>query len=93
MKIRTVLAAVVVPSLFALVGCKSPYEKFADDACACKDEACLKGLGEKHKDIAGGSMKDVDAKRASLSDKDKEALDRGIACAFATSLKAAKQKE
>jgi hypothetical protein len=85
MKMRTALFAVVVPSLLAVVGCKSEYEKYADAACACKDSACVKEVGEKHKGMLGGektSLEEADKKLKALPEKDQEAFKRGFKCSM-----------
>lgn len=83
MNIRLALALVVLPSMLAITGCKSQYEKYADESCACKDSACVKEVSEKHKDMLGGektSLKELDAKIAALPEKDKKAFERGFEC-------------
>lgn len=83
MNVRAALFALVLPSTLAIVGCKSDYEKYADDACACKDAACLKEIGEKHKGLLGGdktSLKDLDEKLKALPEKDRKAFERGFEC-------------
>ena len=79
------LFAIVLPSMLAIAGCKSNYEKFADDTCACKDAKCVKEVGDKHKDLLGGektTMKELEAKLAALPEKDKKAFERGFECAM-----------
>lgn len=85
MKHTLVLVAL---SLVSVVGCKSNYEKFADDICACKDEACFKSTGDKYKDTLGdGKLKDMDEKMKSLSEADKKAFERGMKCAIDFAMK------
>jgi hypothetical protein len=77
------LFAVVLPSMFAIAGCKSQYEKYADESCACKDAACIKAVSESHKDMLGGektSLKELDAKINALPEKDKKEFQRGFEC-------------
>jgi hypothetical protein len=79
------LFLVVLPALVAITGCKSEYEKYADESCACKDAACVKEVGEKHKGMLGGeksTLKEMDAKLAALPEKDKKAFERGFECAM-----------
>jgi hypothetical protein len=83
MKLRSALFALAVPALLAVVGCKSQYEKFADESCACKDSACIKEVGEKHKGLLGGektSLEEADKKLKALPEKDQEAFKRGFKC-------------
>lgn len=86
MKLGTWLVALVCLPL--LVGCKSNYEKFADDICACKDEACFKATGDKYKDTLGdGKLKDMEEKMKALSETDKKAFERGMKCAIDFAMK------
>lgn len=85
------LSLVACTSVFALTflsGCKSRFEKYADDVCDCKDIACLQEVGKKHQDLAekAGSAEDAMKKLDSLSDKDKAAITRAMGCATKTAL-------
>lgn len=86
MKIRNaVLLATVVSSMLAITGCKSEYEKYADESCACKDADCIKKVSEAHKGMLGGektTLKELDAKLKELPEKDKKAFERGFECAM-----------
>jgi hypothetical protein len=83
MKQLTTFVGLALLSLSALAGCKSNYEKFADETCACKDEKCFKDTADKYKDaLGGGKMKDMEAKMATLGEADKKAFERGLECAI-----------
>lgn len=78
----------VALALVSLVGCKSNYEKFGDEMCACKDEACFKSTGDKYKDTLGsGKLKDLDEKMKSLGEADRKAFERGMKCAIDFAMK------
>lgn len=77
------LFAIVLPAALFITGCKSEYEKYADESCACKDTACMKEVSEKHKTMLGGektSLKELEAKVNALPEKDKKAFERGFEC-------------
>ena len=80
MKHTTMFVGLALLSLTAVTGCKSKYEKFADEICACKDEKCFKDTGDKNKDELGGKMKDMEEKMKSLSETDKKAFEKGFKC-------------
>jgi hypothetical protein len=83
MKYRVLALFCLALPAVALAGCKSDYEKFADDACACKDDKCMKDVSEKYKGLLGGekaTLKEMDEKMKALSDKDKTAFSKGFEC-------------
>lgn len=90
MNIRNALLfATAITSMLAITGCKSEYEKYADEACACKDADCVKKVGESHKGMLGGektSLKDLEAKLNALPEKDKKAFERGFECTMKIAL-------
>jgi hypothetical protein len=86
----TALLAIVIPSALFVVGCKSEYEKYADEACACQDQACIKTVSENHKGMLGGektSLKELDAKLNALPEKDKKAFEKGFECMMKIAMK------
>lgn len=96
MNIRTALFAIALPSLLAVAGCKSEYEKYADESCACKDSACVKEVSEKHKNMLGGektSLKDLDAKIKALPEKDQKEFQRGFECMMKIAMADAKDSK
>jgi hypothetical protein len=79
---RALWAAALFSSL-ALVGCKSDIEKYSDDVCACSDKKCLDDVQAKWKDKI---PKDEGGKKlADMPPKEKEAMEKAIACALKAS--------
>ena len=85
-------AALLVSCLFvavAGVGCKSDMEKMQDDICACADKKgddakkCMDDVTKTYKDkMDKGSGADAEKKMKDMSDKDKEAFGKAMACAM-----------
>lgn len=91
-KLHAALATTAIFALTALAGCKSDYEKYADDSCACKDTNCLKGVSEKYKALFGEKtkLKDMEEKMKSLPESDQKAFGRGMECMMKTAMAEAK---
>ena len=80
---QSVLCAVAIFASFAAVGCKSDIEKYADEVCACSDKKCLDEVTAKWKDKV--PKQEGDKKMEDMSDKEKEAMGRIIACSLKAS--------
>jgi hypothetical protein len=81
-KLNATILATAVFALTALAGCKSDYEKYADDSCGCKDTKCLQGVSEKYKSLFGEKtkLKDLEEKLKTLPESDQKAFGRGMEC-------------
>ena len=80
-KIGWLSLAAVLCSL-ALVGCKSDIEKYADEVCDCKDQKCVDEVAKKWGDKVGTKKEGGDKKLEDMSEKDKEAFGRALACSL-----------
>jgi hypothetical protein len=75
---RLALGAALVTSL-SLIGCKSDFEKLADEVCACSDQKCLDEVQKKWKDkVPDTKLGEIDK----LPEKDKAAVEKMAKCAF-----------
>jgi hypothetical protein len=92
-KLNVTLAATALFALTSLIGCKSDYEKYADDSCGCKDTKCLKEVSEKYKSLLGGEktkLKDLEEKLKALPESDQKAFGRGMECTMKIAMAEAK---
>lgn len=86
------LAALALVSLsIAAIGCKSPGDAFADDACACKDKECIEKVFKDHETKFPESKAKLGEVDKMPEDK-KAAYGRAMACVMKVGLEAEKKK-
>jgi hypothetical protein len=82
---KAVLWVSVAVAAFAATGCKSDIEKYADDVCECKDKKCLDDVSAKWKDKMPKSDSKDNKELKDMSEKDKEAFGKALACSLKAS--------
>ena len=71
--------AVLLALGFAVGGCKSDLEKYADEVCACKNMECVQKVGESWKDKV---PKQEGKKLDDLSEADQKAIAKALECSL-----------
>jgi hypothetical protein len=84
-------AAALVSISIAALGCKSPGDAFADDACACKDKECVEKVMKDHETKFPESKATL-GEAAKLPADKKAAYDRAIGCIMKVGMEAEKKK-
>ena len=67
----------VLALAFAMTGCKSDLDKYADELCECKDTACAEALDKKYDSLKGGK---ADKKLEELSEAEQKTAKRIVEC-------------